>query len=359
MENKKYWIIASLLKITPSKLYKLIDISGSIEILFTLSEKELEEKGIDRKTITKIKKWKDVKWEKEVEYSIKNGIKIITTRDKEYPPLLKNIYDPPYILYVKGNLENHPYPIAMVGTRNPSHYGLKMAEKFSFNLANYGFTIVSGLARGIDTASHYGAIKAAGKTIGILGSGFSNFYPKENLKLSDKIIEYGGAIITEFPSETLPEKWNFPARNRIIAGMSKGVIVVEAGPRSGAIITANIALSEGRDVFAIPGPADSITSKGTNKLLKDGAILVENIPDILDGLNMKLERKENTKETKREKINEEEKKVLSFISEKINIEQLIKKTGIEYSVLSDILLKLKLKGLIKELPGKNYEPSNF
>ncbi len=357
MEEKKFWIIASLLKFKPSKLYKSIEKIGNIETLFTLPEGDLIKRGIDKKTAEKIKMWKNVEWEKEIEYTEKNGIRIVTIEDKEYPPFLKKIYDPPYLLYVKGEIENHPYPIAMVGTRNPSHYGIKMADKLSFNLASIGFTIVSGLARGIDTASHYGAVKAKGKTIGVLGSGFAHFYPRENLKLAEKIVENGGAIITEFPSETLPERWNFPLRNRIIAGISKGVIVVEAGPRSGAIITANIALSEGRDVFAIPGQADSLTSKGTNKLLKEGAILVENISDILTEFNIEIIKEKERDRKEKIELNEDEKKVLSFINERRNIEQLLKLTGMEYSSLSKILLALKLKGIVKELPGKNYELS--
>ncbi len=357
MEEKKFWIIASLLKFKPSKLYKSIEKIGNIETLFTLPEGDLIKRGIDKKTAEKIKMWKNVEWEEEIKYTEKNGIRIVTIEDKEYPPFLKKIYDPPYLLYVKGEIENHPYPIAMVGTRNPSHYGIKMADKLSFNLASIGFTIVSGLARGIDTASHYGAVKAKGKTIGVLGSGFAHFYPRENLKLAEKIVENGGAIITEFPSETLPERWNFPLRNRIIAGISKGVIVVEAGPRSGAIITANIALSEGRDVFAIPGQADSLTSKGTNKLLKEGAILVENISDILTEFNIEIIKEKERDRKEKIELNEDEKKVLSFINERRNIEQLLKLTGMEYSSLSKILLALKLKGIVKELPGKNYELS--
>jgi len=355
MEEKRFWIIASLLKIKPSKLYKSIEKTGNIETLFSLSEGELIKRGIDKKTAEKIKNWKNVEWEEEIEYTEKNGIRIITIEDKEYPHFLKKIYDHPYLLYVKGEIENHPYPVAMVGTRNPSHYGIKMADKFSFNLASIGFTIVSGLARGIDTACHYGAVKVKGKTIGVLGSGFAHFYPRENLKLAEKIVETGGAIITEFSSETLPERWNFPLRNRIIAGLSKGVIVVEAGPRSGAMITVNIALSEGRDVFAIPGQADSITSKGTNKLLKEGAILVENISDILNEFNIEIIKERGKIEKEKIELNEEEKKVLSFINEKKNIEQLLKLTEMGYPTLSKILLKLKLKGIIKELPGKNYE----
>jgi len=356
MENKKFWIIASLLNIKASKFYKIIEKIGDIETLFNLSKEKLIKNGVDEQTVEKIINADKVKWEEEIEYALKNNIKIITIQDKEYPPLLKEIYDPPYILYVKGKIENHPFPIAMIGTRTPSFYGIKIAEKFSFSLASLGFTIVSGLAKGIDTICHYGAIKSKGKTIGVLGSGFKNFYPKENIKIVDKILELEGAVITEFPSNTLPEKWNFPIRNRIIAGISKGVIVVEAGQRSGAIITANIALSEGRDVFAIPGQVDNLYSKGTNKLLKDGAILVENIYDILEEL--KIDIKEDIKEKKEtdiKNLDADEKKVLSFINEKINIEQLLELTGMNYSYLSTILLKLELKGVIKELPGKNYQ----
>jgi DNA processing protein len=238
--------------------------------------------------------------------------------------------------------------ISIVGTRTPSIYGLKMAEKFAGQLASYGFVIVSGLARGIDTISHMATIRAGGKTIGVLGSGFRNFYPPENKKIEKDIIE-NGAIITEFPSYTIPEKYNFPRRNRIISGLSKGVVVIEAGPKSGALITAYYALEQGREVFALPGRVDTLYSKGTNKLLKEGAILVEDVNDIISALNIEVKKIE-----KEEKLEEEEKKILDILNEPLQLEEIILKTKIKPEILLQTLTKLQLNGIIEELPGKIY-----
>ncbi len=210
-------------------------------------------------------------------------MKIIEKYDKSYPKMLLNIYNPPERLYVLGNeqiLNN--FSIAMVGSRKCTKYGAEIAKSLAYNLSKRGITVVSGMAKGIDAFSHIGTIMGKGKTIAVLGSGFDHIYPEENKKLMLEIIKNDGAIITEYERNIKPIAENFPNRNRIISGISHGVVVVEAAERSGSLITADIALESGKEVFAVPGNINSITSKGTNELIKDGAKLVENVNDILD-----------------------------------------------------------------------------
>lgn len=212
-------------------------------------------------------------------------MKIIKIEDKEYPQNLLKIYDPPKQLYVLGNekILNEP-GIAIVGSRNCTKYGEQTAKSFAYNLARYNINVISGMAKGIDSAAHIGSVMGSGKTVAVLGSGFNHVYPKENMQLFNKILESGGTIITEYEANTLPHGKNFPRRNRIISGLSKGVVVVEAAERSGSLITAELALEEGKDVFAVPGNINSLLSKGTNELIKDGAKLVTNVFDILEEL---------------------------------------------------------------------------
>lgn len=213
----------------------------------------------------------------------KNNIEIISIEDKEYPQLLKEIYDPPICLYVKGNKQIlNKRALAIIGCREASNYGLKVAQEFAFNISKQNINIVSGLARGIDSASHLGAVKANQKTIAILGNGLDIIYPKENIKLAQSILGLGGAIISEYPLGTEPKKENFPARNRIISGMSKGVLVVEAKEKSGTLITVDFALEQGKDVFVVPGNINSINSVGTNDLIKQGARLVTNWEECIE-----------------------------------------------------------------------------
>lgn len=217
-----------------------------------------------------------------------NDIKVIDIKDKEYPKLLKGIYDPPKRLYILGNIDILDNPcIAIVGSRVASEYGKKAAKYFAYHLAKERFNIVSGLARGIDSYSHIGALDAYGKTIAVIGCGLDIVYPKENEKLEENIIKNGGTIISEYPLGTPPRKNHFPARNRIISGLSKGTIVVEAKEKSGSLITADFAIEQGREVFAVPGNINSINSLGTNCLIKDGAILINNYKDVLDFINFK------------------------------------------------------------------------
>lgn len=216
--------------------------------------------------------------------SKENKTRTLSLLDKDYPANLKYIYDPPSILYIKGNiLPEDTIAVAVVGSRRATYYGLKNAENLGFQLAAGGITIISGLARGVDSAAHRGALKARGRTIAVLGSGLNKIYPRENEELVEEIAQ-NGAVISEFALDTPPLRQNFPRRNRIISGLSLGVVVVEAAKRSGALITANFALEQGREVFALPGKIDSFTSKGTHDLIKQGAKLVESIEDIIEEL---------------------------------------------------------------------------
>lgn len=216
---------------------------------------------------------------------IENKIKKITLDNENYPTLLKQIYDPPKVLYVKGNTDIlNNISVAIVGCRDSTKYGNKATQYFAYNLSKNNINIISGLAKGIDSFAHIGALQAKGKTIAVLGCGLDIVYPKENEDLFKEIIKQGGAIISEYPIGTKPKKNNFPARNRIISGLSRAIIVVEAREKSGALITADFAMEQGRNVFSVPGNINSITSVGTNQLIKDGAIPVCNYQDVLNNL---------------------------------------------------------------------------
>ena len=256
LEDKKYWIWFSLIRgLGSRRKQRLLEIYKTPEKIYNLTEQELTKiNGIGKETIKNIVD-KNVKQyvEKHINYMQKNNIDIISIQEKEYPQILKEIYDPPISLYIKGNstiLNN--ISIAIIGCRQASEYGIKAAKYFGYNLSKEGINIISGLAKGIDSYAHIGAICAKGKTIAVIGNGLDTIYPKENTYLSDKIIDTGGAIISEYPLGTIPEKMNFPARNRIISGLSKAIIVVEAKEKSGTLITVDFALEQGRDIYVVP-----------------------------------------------------------------------------------------------------------
>lgn len=223
-----------------------------------------------------------------LKYMIKNNIEIVSILDDEYPNILRNIYDPPIFLYLKGNKKIlNKMSIAIIGCREARDYGKKIAKNFAYNLSKNNINIISGLAKGIDTCAHLGAIYAKEKTIAVLGSGINVIYPKENLYLVQKILENEGVIISEYSLGTAPEKRNFVARNRIISGMSRGVLVVEAKKKSGTLITVDFALDEGRDIFVIPGDISLENSFGTNDLIKQGGKLVTDFTEILEEYEFK------------------------------------------------------------------------
>lgn len=291
-----------------------------------------------------------------------HDVSVLMMGDEEYPQALREIHDAPTLLYIKGNPGVLKDPlIAIVGSRRASLYGLGIAQKFAMELAQAGITVVSGLARGIDTAAHQGALKANGVTVAVLGCGLSYVYPSENKKLSQAIAE-GGAVISEFPMETPPASFNFPRRNRIISGLSKGVVVVEAALKSGALITSDFALEQGREVFAVPGRAGEIGSEGTNHLIKTGAKLTTCTEDILEELALELKEYRVSSVVPKEdavadiELSPEERVVCASVEdEPIHLDELADKTGLTVTQAAFALFRLELKKLVRQLPGQKYQ----
>lgn len=282
-----YWIwFASINGLGPVKKKRLLDEFSTVERIFWAKENELlKVDGIDKKLVQKIAESKDkALLNKYEDYIIKNNIKLINIIDKEYPESLKEIYAPPITLFAKGNINLlSKTSIGIVGCREPSLYGRNIARKFSMELSKNNIVVVSGLARGIDTEGHIGAIMNSGETIAVLGCGIDIVYPKENTNIYLEIARRG-LIISEYIVGTKPDACNFPQRNRIISGISSGVLVVEAKQRSGTMITTDFALEQGKELYVVPGNITSETSAGTNNLIKEGAKLVTNVNDILEDL---------------------------------------------------------------------------
>lgn len=292
LEDKKYWIWFSLIrKLGCIQKRKLLEIYKNPEEIYNLKEEELlKVEGIGtiiEKSIIDSKNPKLI--QKHIDYMNNNGIDIINVEDKEYPDSLKEIYDYPISLYVKGNRSIlNQKNLAIVGCRECTNYGKSATKYFAYHLSKNGINIVSGLARGIDSYAHLGCIcaqkesKKACKTIAVVGNGLDIVYPKENFDLANEIIKNGGAIVSEYPCGVKPDKMNFPARNRIISGISKAILVVEAKEKSGTLITVDFALEQGKDVFVIPGNINSVNSVGTNDLIKQGARIVTSYQEILE-----------------------------------------------------------------------------
>ncbi len=283
----------------------------------------------------------------------------ITIDDPDYPLSLKNIHDPPPIIYVRGELlPADGKAVAVVGTRRASHYGLATARKLAYQLAQYGITIVSGLALGIDAAAHQGALEAGGRTLAVLGSAIDKVYPATNQMLAQKI-ETSGALISEFPLGQEPDKWTFPQRNRIISGLSLGVIVVEGHYDSGALITAKEALDQGREVFAVPGNVELEQSKGPHWLIKQGAKLVEGVDDVLEEFSWarKITNDElrMTNEGINPELNGDEGKIYKVLSfEPKHIDNIALEAGVSPGQAAGLLMVLEVKKLVRQLPGKMF-----
>jgi DNA processing protein len=353
------WLALSFIDGLGSVSYRnLIQRFHSPDRVFKASVKDLETVGgIRRKVIEEIKGFtKTAEVERELELIGQHQVTLVTFVDDNYPSRLLNIYDPPPLLYVKGELrQEDSLAIAVVGSRFASHYGKSAAENISRDLVQEGLTIVSGMARGIDTCAHRGALAAGGRTIAVLGCGIAVNYPIENKKLKE-VIASQGAVLSEFPMATPPAPSHFPMRNRIISGMSLGVVVVEASHRSGSLITARLALEQGRDVFAVPGSIDSLRSRGTHKLIKDGAKLVEDAQDIVPELMPQMRTRSRFAYSSQEKealLNEEARSILNALGQnQLQIDRIITETGLKSNQISSILLDLELKGMVRQLPGK-------
>lgn len=353
-----------------SRIKSLVDFCGSpLNVLTATEEKLVSSKILPPDVINNILQFaKEEFLKKECRLMQEQGVEVFSYLDQEYPQNLKQIPDFPVVLYVKGKFPcNQSLALGIVGARKASLYGLSVAEKFAVSLAELGITVVSGMARGVDTAAHKGALKAKGATIAVLGSGLKHIYPPENKELFKNISQHG-AVVSEFPMETEPLAYNFPRRNRIISGLSLGIIVVEAGFKSGSLITASCALEQGKEVYAIPGKIDSPFSVGVNNLIKQGAKLVTSVEDVLEDLQLQLtqaleEEKKGSVETKGkgnlpQDLSEQEKAIYTCVRENpIHIDDIVEQGGFTSAQTTVILMKLELKQLVKQSAGKFFSKS--
>ena len=345
----------------PVRVRQLLEHFGEAPAVLRASKSQLlQVRGIGEDTAEAIATWeKTIKLDEELKRISDFGCHILTQSDEDYPELLRQIYDPPIVLYVKGKLTaKDKNAVAMVGSRMTTHYGVETARKLAYQLAYVGVTVVSGGARGIDTAAHQGALSAKGRTVAVLGTGINIVFPPENAELFERIAD-SGAIITQFPFNRNADKQSFPIRNRIVAGMTLGTIVVEANLTSGALITANMAVENGRQIFAVPGRIDSPRSKGCHELIKKGAKLCEGAEDVLSEFEYLFpasNRPPGASETgvlPALTLSENEQKVYDALSnEESTTDEVIRRSGLPSSTVSVTLLGLEMKRLIKQLPGK-------
>jgi len=343
----------------PVRLRKLLRTFETPERVLLANTSELRAvEGIGPDTASAIASWQDtVKLDDELKRVADFGARLIDEESPEYPASLREIHDPPMVLYVWGELqERDRHGVGVVGSRKATHYGMEAAKKLSFQLAYAGMTVVSGLARGIDTAAHQGALAAKGRTIAVLGSGLNQLYPRENMALAE-LIAQNGAVVSEFPMEMKASTQTFPMRNRIVSGWSRAVLVVEAALNSGALITANQALDQGRSIYSVPGPIDRPSSAGTNRLIQQGAKLVMSASDILDDLDMLFDEvPEAVPENPRlAELPENERLIYDALGdEETPIDALISRTQLPGGIVSASLLSLEIKRLVKQLPGRHF-----
>ena len=360
---ERYILLNLVPDIGSARLKQLLEAFGGLDEVWAASETELRRvPGVGPVLAQRLTAGRGNTRLLEQELRLAEAAKaqILTLEETGYPAALRQIHDPPLALYIRGSLPIEEIAVAMVGSRHASHYGLETAQRLAYDLALRGVTIVSGLARGIDGAAHRGALKAGGRTIAVLGSGLSVVYPPEHEELSRQIIERG-ALVSEYPMTMQPLPHNFPRRNRIISGLSLGVVVVEAAARSGALITADCALEQGREVFAVPGPITTPTSQGTHHLLKQGAALVTSAEDILEELGLTAPQPARPSAARApaqapDDLAAEEQQVFACLSrdEPRYIDTITETSGMEAMTVSSALLQLELRHLIRQLPGKQF-----
>ena len=378
-ERLKYWLALTRLKGVKKKVLRSVleELDGPRAIFEETGEglKEID-KGLSKALAVPVD-WEAI--EREFDTLETLGAEIITMDDPAYPTLLRSTFDPPFLFYALGSMDpasiNQTATVAVVGTRNATHYGLRTTRRIAEELTRAGVAIISGMARGCDSAAHRGALDANGRTIAVLGTGIDIAYPVENRGLYEEIVDTG-LVISEFPTGSSPLPRNFPIRNRIISGLSLGVLVVEAPIRSGAMMTARLALESGREVFAVPGKIDSLKSAGTNKLIKDGAGLCDGAIDILEGLNLTgftikealengAEGEEGPKDERARELRERlvtdfgdnVERVRMIIGEltrdePVHIDHITFRTGLQVQTAASLLLEMELKGYIEQQPGK-------
>ena len=349
MEEKYYKLWFLCLEIKNFDKINIINEGISPYEFYKMDEKQYLNYGININNAEKIERSKtDDKIKQIQDYLDRNGINIIFYTDSSYPESLKNIYNPPFGLFIKGNMPDTQNSIAVVGARSATQYGMTAAYKMSFEMASKGLVIISGMARGIDTCAHKGTIDAGGITVAVMGSGFKHIYPPQNLKLSDDILK-NGCIITEYAPDVMPFAYNFPERNRIISGLAKMVLVVEAGLKSGSLITASLALEQGKDVMAVPGNIYSPKSSGTNKLIQDGAKLITSTDDILYEFGIEPHNSEI------QNLDDNEKEIIEMMkSGGAALEFLMQNEKLNSGQILSAIGRLECKGIIKKGFGNYY-----
>lgn len=363
MDRKEAWVVLNMVStLSGDRVRSLQSVLGGPEELLKASVKDIASLfRIDQvKARNILKEFEKIDYIKEDSRAKREGIEIITLDDTDYPPSLKSIHSPPLVLYIKGRLlPQDRLAMAVVGTRKSTYYGNTVAEVLSKDLSERGVTIVSGLASGIDTAAHRGALKGGGRTIAVLGTGIDICYPSQNRKLFEKIPE-AGAIVSEYPMGTPPHRYNFPLRNRIISGLSLGTVIVEAPERSGALITADLALEQGRDVFVVPGSIFSKASRGAHNLIKQGAKLTENAKDVLDEFDSLKQlispgQHQAMGMTRRIEFGKKEQRIYDTIAaEPIHIDLISERSQISITEVTRILSILELRGIVKQAGCKTF-----
>lgn len=359
-ERAAYVALNMMERVGPVRVRALISHLGSASAIFEAGQLELQRaQGVGKELAATIaRQRKETDWEGEIDRADKLGVRIVTFVDDDYPRPLAAIHDPPLALYVKGTLEmGDKQSVALVGARRPTHYGRETAESLAFHLGRLGFTVVSGLATGIDTMAHRGALKSRGRTLGVLGGAIDCMYPASNRDLAREISEHG-AVLSEFPFGRKPDKTTFPMRNRIVSGLVMGVVVVEAGPGSGAMITVDQALEQGRCVFAVPGRIDNRLSTGPHYLIRNGARLVEGVDDILDELDclVPASSKKGRSSPAPVRLSEEEQCLVSHLADgEQSLDVLTRAAGLSSARVSALLIGLEMKKQIRMLPGQIVE----
>ncbi len=345
-------------------LRRLLKVCGEVSAVFAMDPERIAAFGVPEAAVGAVKTRHFRPLAEEIcDWCRREGCRLLVAGEDGYPGLLAEIFDPPLILYARGNLEALQAPsLAVVGTRRPTPYGLQMAEGLASDLARRGIAIISGLARGIDAAAHRGCLEAGGRNIAVLGNGIDVVYPREHRQLTERILKRG-LLLSEFPPGTSPAPQNFPIRNRIISGLALGVLIVEASEYSGSLITARLAMEQNREVFALPGNITTAQSFGPNFLLKQGAKLVQSWRDVVEEFGPDLRREILGRELRRREapasldlLDPEESRILSLLEadRATQFDRLLASSGASVSRLSDILLNLEMRGRIRQLPGNLY-----
>src|SRR6266511_2755340 len=354
MDDKRYWIGFNL-GIGAVRMQALIHHFGDLEVAWNAAPADLAQAGLDLKVIERVIQAREqVDLEKVWKKIESQNIHILTWEDESYPQRLKEIDQPPPVLYIRGEyLPDDLFAVAIVGTRRVTSYGRQSTEELSSFLAANGITVISGLARGVDAIAHQTALKAGGRTIGVLGSGVDKIYPPEHRALAEKMME-SGAIISDYAPGTPPDATNFPPRNRIISGLSLAVVVIEAGETSGALITAEFAAEQGREVFAVPGSILAPQSKGTNKLIQNGALPLLSVNDLMQPLNL-TRMGEHKAARKSIPADETEARLMNVLSaEPLHVDEIRSQTELPIEKVSATLALMELKGMVRKVGGMNY-----